>query len=82
MSSRYKVGDTVEVWSKRLTIGERRRLVLFSRGIGTVIEIRGGGYYADYTDRRTYIVQLSHGVWTCFASELRLVKRRAGIERR
>lgn len=70
------MGDTVTVIGKRLTLGDRRRLVKFSRGTGIVIEIRGGGYFADYTNPRRYIIQLPSGRRICPASELKLVKRK------
>ena len=71
MGSRYQVGDVVEVWGKRVLAG---KLVTFSRGIGIVKETRGGGPYADFTQRKLYIVQFPDGVRTCWARELRKVR--------
>lgn len=71
-STRYAMGDVVEIWGTYWTGSERKP---FLRGTGTVKEIRGGGHFADYTQRRTYIVQLPDRVRMCFASELKLVRR-------
>ena len=72
MAARYKIGDKVAIFGKQIVNGKRRAFV---RDIGIVKEIRGGGHFADYTQRRTYIIQLPNKVRMCFASELRLVKR-------
>lgn len=73
MGSRYKVGDEVEIFGRSPFIKGRRHIV--SKGIGTVAEIRGGGHYADYTERRLYIIQLHNRQRMCRTKELRLIKR-------
>ena len=73
MGTRYEIGDKVEIFGQSPLIKDRRHVV--SKGSGIVIEIRGGGYYADYTQRRVYIVQLADRTRMCFASELRLIER-------
>ena len=73
MGTRYEIGDKVEIFGQSPFIKDRRHVV--SKGSGIVIEIRGGGYYADHTQRRVYIVQLADRKRMCFASELRLIGR-------
>jgi len=74
MSSRYQIGDTVEVFGQSSFITDKRHIV--SKGIGTIIEIRGGDYYSDYTNPRIYIVQLEDRKRICSPSQLKLVRRK------
>lgn len=73
MGTRYKVGDTVEIFGQSIFVDYKRLIV--SKGIGVVGEVRGDGYFADYTQRRTYIIQLPNRIRVCFAGELKLIKR-------
>lgn len=72
MASRYNIGDTVEFVTKHW-IDEYTRLK--DKHIGTVKEIRGGGYYADYTNPRMYIVQYGDSIRLCYPRELHLICR-------
>ena len=68
------MGDTVEVFGQSIFITDRRHIV--SKGIGIIVEIRGGDFYSDYTNPRKYIVQLENRKRICSASQLKLVRRK------